>query len=198
MSSNKKLKKFKSILIDFDGTLFDSEYSNYCAYKKAIEETGFKVQSDRLRNLITGNHWTEFLPILLNKKYTPQIGILISEKKREIYPEFFNKINLNLKLFEIVKRYPRRKRAIVSNASSITINLILENFKLIDEFPFIICPDSSFRPKPFPDIYIYAAKKLNTSINDIIAVEDSKTGYVSAKNAGLYCMYLDDFINEYY
>lgn len=41
------------------------------------------------------------------------------------------------------------------------------------------------RPKPLPDIYLYAAKCLNTEISNCIAVEDSISGVKSAVAAGI-------------
>ncbi|MBW4439902.1 MAG: HAD family phosphatase [Plectolyngbya sp. WJT66-NPBG17] len=41
------------------------------------------------------------------------------------------------------------------------------------------------RPKPLPDIYLYAAKRLNAEISNCIAVEDSISGVKSAVAAGI-------------
>ena len=198
MSFKRRIKSFKSILVDFDGTLVDSEYANFCAYQKAINDLGFRNKESNLRNHVIGNHWSYFLPLALGQSYNKSIGEIISKKKKEIYPEFFNKIKLNNKLLAIIKRFPCKNRAIVSNASKNNIEAILKYFKLSDEFKLIICPNSYCKPKPNPDVYVKAIKKINTNKTQIIAVEDSKTGYESAIRAGLNCFYVWDFINEYY
>ena len=41
------------------------------------------------------------------------------------------------------------------------------------------------RTKPFPDIYLHAAKNLNTEPADCLAIEDSVPGAQSALSAGM-------------
>lgn len=198
MSSKKKSLLFKSILIDFDGTLVDSEYANFCAYEKAIKDLGFQCNSNRLREILIGKHWKDFLPLILKENYSQSLGELIANRKKDIYPDFYNKITLNFKLIEIVKRYPKINRGIVSNANRTTIDSILSFFNLKEEFPLIICPNSSLKPKPYPDTYLSAIHKINTPISELIVVEDSKTGFEAAKNAKLNCLYIQEFLDEYF
>ena len=134
----------------------------------------------------------------MGQSYSKSVGEIISKKKKEIDVDFFNKIKLNYKLLTIIKRFPCKNRAIVSNASKTNIESILKNFNLFDEFKLIICPNSHCKPKPNPDIYLKAMKEINTNKTQIIAVEDSKIGYQAAIRAGLNCFYVWDFINEYY
>ncbi len=43
-------------------------------------------------------------------------------------------------------------------------------------------------PKPKPDIYLFAAAKLNTNPQHCIAIEDSIPGVAAAKAAGMLCI----------
>lgn len=198
MSSKRKSLLIKSILIDFDGTLVDSEYANFCAYEKAIRELGLQFNSNRLREILIGKHWSHFLPIILEDRYSQSLGELIANRKKDLYPDFYNKITLNFKLIEIVKRYPKMNRGIVSNANRNTIDSILSFFNLKEEFPLIICPNSSLKPKPSPDTYLSAIHKINSPISEVIVVEDSKTGFEAARKAKLNCLYVQEFLDEYF
>jgi hypothetical protein len=48
--------------------------------------------------------------------------------------------------------------------------------------------DEVARPKPAPDVYRLAVKRLGTGPNGVVAIEDSATGMASARAAGLICV----------
>jgi phosphoglycolate phosphatase len=51
------------------------------------------------------------------------------------------------------------------------------------------------RPKPFPDLYLYAAQQMNTNPENCLVIEDSATGVQAACAAGMtvfgYAQYSD-------
>ncbi|MDI2091203.1 HAD family hydrolase [Commensalibacter oyaizuii] len=48
------------------------------------------------------------------------------------------------------------------------------------------------RPKPFPDLYLYAAEQEGVNPEDCIVIEDSDTGLKAAYDAGMVCILLRD------
>ena len=48
--------------------------------------------------------------------------------------------------------------------------------------------DEVARPKPAPDVYRLAVKRLGTGPDGVVAIEDSATGAASASAAGLLCV----------
>lgn len=50
------------------------------------------------------------------------------------------------------------------------------------------------KPKPAPDIYLAAAKKMNLPKENILVFEDSSTGVQAAANAGMKCVMIPDLI----
>lgn len=82
------------------------------------------------------------------------------------------------------------KFALVSNSSLRRLNACLAASALMSYFPthLVFSAHDSLpvrRPKPLPDIYLHAAKELNTEVSDCIAVEDSISGVKSAVAAGI-------------
>lgn len=80
--------------------------------------------------------------------------------------------------------------ALVSNSSLRRLNACLAAAELADYFPHdrVFSAHDSLpvrRPKPLPDIYLYAAECLNAEIAQCVAVEDSISGVNSAIAAGI-------------
>ena len=60
----------------------------------------------------------------------------------------------------------------------------LKRLEIADYFDFIITCDQIGKGKEYPDIYLYAAKKLCLPISEIAVFEDSLHAIITAKKAG--------------
>lgn len=78
--------------------------------------------------------------------------------------------------------------ALASSSHRDLIQLVMERLDLSEYFHVIIGGDEIQRGKPFPDIYIKAAGRLKLSPEQCVAIEDSKNGVHSAKDAGCFCI----------
>ncbi|WP_269768857.1 HAD hydrolase-like protein [Brachyspira pilosicoli] len=65
------------------------------------------------------------------------------------------------------------------------VNLYLEKTNLKYSFDYIICGDEVEYPKPNPDLHINACSYFNADKNNVVILEDSKNGLLSAKNANI-------------
>ena len=78
--------------------------------------------------------------------------------------------------------------AVASNGEHESLKRKLEKVALYDVLsPHIYNKDDcGGKPKPAPDLYLFAANKINTAPADCIVVEDSPTGIAAGKAAGMY------------
>jgi HAD superfamily hydrolase (TIGR01509 family) len=74
---------------------------------------------------------------------------------------------------------------LASSSSRSLIDLVLEVSGLRSCFSVVVASEEVERGKPAPDVYIEACQRLNFRPECIVAVEDSASGIVSAKSAGL-------------
>lgn len=82
---------------------------------------------------------------------------------------------------------------IVSSNSSYLIAKLLINAKIdMSIFDFIVAREDVVRVKPYPDLYELALKKSNIEKENVIAIEDSNVGIMSALNAGINTIYIQD------
>lgn len=82
------------------------------------------------------------------------------------------------------------KTAVASNRLIDHVYLMLESAKAKKFFEVVIGPDPKIKRKPAPDIYLKTASNLGVKPEFCLAIEDSETGVVSAKSAGMKCIAL--------
>ncbi len=67
---------------------------------------------------------------------------------------------------------------------------------LAGRFDFVGCRDDAPRPKPDPDLYILALARLGVTPPEAVAFEDSHSGSLAAKRAGLRVVAVPNAVTE--
>jgi HAD superfamily hydrolase (TIGR01509 family) len=86
--------------------------------------------------------------------------------------------------------------AIASGSSKLHIGWVLRHLKIRHHFSAIASRQEVLKGKPYPDVYLEAARRLNTEPKNCIAFEDTAIGIAAAKAAGMIAVAVtadDDF-----
>lgn len=183
----------KGVLFDMDGVLVDSEPFICKAAVAMFSEMGQKVQED------------DFIPFVgagenrylggVAEKYGVKLDIDKAKKRTyEIYEEI---IRGNMKPLpgaqEFIKKC-REKNLRIALATSADKTKMEANLRSMD------LPLSAFdaavngldieRKKPFPDIYLKAARLIGVKPEECLVVEDAVNGIEAGKAAGAKCLAL--------
>lgn len=75
--------------------------------------------------------------------------------------------------------------AVASNSARAFLDLVLESSGMADRFAITVAGDEVAHPKPAPDIYLEACRRLHADPARSVGLEDSPTGAQAAKAAGL-------------
>lgn len=182
-------KEIKAILFDMDGLLVDSEPLHFSAHKQALAEQDIQItKEDYIQNGVSGGRRSFYE--VMQIKYHKKIDIaLVKKRKKELYGELIKQIQV----FEGVKRivemlHPHYRMAVVSNTHLEYIQKTLSHVAMEEYFEVISSAKELEHPKPFPDVYFSAIKKLKLDASECIALEDSRNGIEAAKNAGIKCI----------
>ncbi len=76
--------------------------------------------------------------------------------------------------------------AVASNSPRDFLDRVLRNAGVADRFVTTVAGDEVPNPKPAPDIYLEACRRLGVDPADAVGLEDSPTGATAAKAAGLF------------
>jgi HAD superfamily hydrolase (TIGR01509 family) len=79
-----------------------------------------------------------------------------------------------------------RPMAVASNSERRLVDLALNGSGLADAFEAVVAGDEVPNPKPAPDLYLEACRRLGTSPQDAVAVEDSPRGAAAARAARMF------------
>ncbi|MBL7759851.1 MAG: HAD hydrolase-like protein [Sediminibacterium sp.] len=170
------------LFFDMDGTLVDTNLSNFHSYKKAIR---FVTNSDYD---LTHNPEKRFnrsalknvIPNLTEKEYEK-----IIQKKEKYYEDFLHENKLNKKISDILFKYSKtNKTVLVTNCRKGRALATLNYFGLTDKFAHIFYRQFANNDEKV-NKFQYAISELGVSPNLVIAFENEEIEIADAKQAGI-------------
>lgn len=170
----------KLIIVDLDGTLFDTKEVNYNAYKEAIDPYGYQLDFEYYCNFCNGRHYLDFLPQIT----TTDKSVLtkIHKAKKDAYKKHLDKAVLNQGLVDILQAMKGKgcKLAVVTTASKQNCYDILYQFDIFELFDLVLTHDDITNVKPDPEGFFRAMEFLKVKPEDTIIFEDSEVGIEAA------------------
>ena len=175
----------KLVIVDLDGTLFDTKDINYYAYKEAIAPYGYDIDYKYYCDFCNGRHYLDFLPpITTNDK---DILTAMHNAKKIAFKNHLDKAILNEVLVDVIRLLKSEyKTAIVTTASKENCYDILKQFNLVNLFDLILTHDDITKSKPDPEGFFKAMKHFGVSKEDTIIFEDSEVGFEAARQSGAF------------
>jgi len=175
----------KGIIFDFDGVIVDSETQRFLDVKSILNHTEYQIKEEHI-NLARGKKTPEFLKELypdIPEDFTTELMI----KRRELQKQNIKKNKLIPGIKDLLKELKARdiKIGICTGSSRIFVDKILAINQINNYFNIIVTGDEFKSSKPNPECYQLAIRKINIPKQDLIVIEDSVAGILSAKNANL-------------
>lgn len=175
-----------AVVFDCDGTLLDTERHWQTARDRTLKEfgvraaPGFEVRSK-------GLHYTECGELMAQEAGRPALaGQLAARLLRHFRTLALEAPRTMPGAPELVGAVAKSAPlAVASNCPLEVVEECLDSADLLRYFQHIVVPDEDIRPKPHPDVYLVAARRLQAAPADTLAVEDSRCGVQAAVRAGL-------------
>ena len=181
--------RFKAVLFDLDGTLFDTAPDIMSACNRTLEAFGYpKLSSLRLR---------------------PKVGLGMRAMMREaLSPEHWDKCEIGTPMYEFFAKsytnhlcektvpYQGVEQSVKNlHAKGIHLGVVSNKYRsmitsLFAHFPFTACfecilgADSCAHSKPHPEPILKALELLNVAPNDALYCGDSASDILASKRAG--------------
>jgi HAD superfamily hydrolase (TIGR01509 family) len=188
-----------AVIFDMDGVIVDSE-----VHWKTTE--GFFLQSlvpawntndqDKIIGLAVHDVYQMLVDTYQLQKTKAQFLALYQDMANEIYGQKVSLIEGFPELLSDLNKH-NIPVALASSSPKTWIDIVLHRFNLLNYFKVVVSADElEGNGKPSPAIYLLTAKRLGVSPDRCIAIEDSKNGVLSAKNAGMFCIGLRNGFND--
>jgi HAD superfamily hydrolase (TIGR01509 family) len=182
---------FQAVIFDMDGVLIDSEPLH------------FKVDELVLRQLQIdeGKHYLERFV-----GYTNPAMWKIIRDEHQIENSIDDLIDLQMRIkldyldkskyaaidgvLDLLKNLRAKKipLAIASSSPRVFIEAVVEKIQVSDYFNTWISGEEVQESKPAPDVFLKAAELLGVQPMNCLVIEDSKSGTIAAKSAGMKCV----------
>lgn len=180
----------KLVMFDCDGTLIDSEYINNKATSDVLKDLGHhKFTVPYCMEYFAGCSINDVRKALEDLKIIDIEGALsrMQNITIELAKTSLAPIKNSLELLSNIKL----PKCVVSNGERHLVLHSLKVTKLIEHFSEtrIFTRDLVARPKPAPDLYLYAAKECgNVLPQNCLVIEDSIKGITAGKAAGMHVL----------
>jgi HAD superfamily hydrolase (TIGR01509 family) len=185
------------IVFDCDGVLLDTEAAWTRAETILFSRYGHSYGPEEKRMLIGGSlaeTGQALERLLAGRRTASQLAGELIELAAE---EFGRGVEPMPGSIELLEELRGRPLAVASNSERRLVDLALGGSGLTNTFGAVIAGDEIVHPKPAPDIYLEACRRLGISANAAVAIEDSPTGAAAARAAGMFVIgipYLHDLI----
>jgi len=203
-SINQGSGDFGLLIFDCDGVLVDSEKYSCGAWNVLLREmfNGLEVgsdygpilgKSDRTAALWYGQNNPQIQEWLCPKDNLLSEERLVELTKRKL-ETYYRIAENNLKTFpglhNVVEQAKQLGWPVVVGSSGTheKIRWSLKQVNILGLFDDITSAQDVARGKPFPDLFLEAARKSKISSHRSIVIEDSKTGLEAAKSAGSFAI----------
>ncbi|MBU5430276.1 HAD family phosphatase [Kineothrix sp. MSJ-39] len=189
------VQKIKAALFDMDGLLIDSERVYRDCWIQAACELGYAF--DEKMALMLRSLDKELANALFIKWFDDATAYeRVKTRRKEIMEEKVRKEPLQRKpgVHRLIRELGKReiKAAVVTASPQNRAQMHLSSVGLDGLFETIVTTEAVKRGKPFPDVYLYAAERLEVMPEDCLAFEDSPNGVKSAHAAGCHTVMIPD------
>ena len=187
-------------LFDFDGTLVDSMPTFVSSMLRILDENEVPYD-DSIIKIIT--------PLGLNgtaEYYIDKLGVkmskeqLMSVMKEYMLDAYFHTIPEKPNVISVLKELKQRGASlnILTASPHITLDACLKRLNMWDLFDNIWSCDDFDTTKADPNIYARAAKKMNTTVENVLFLDDNLNADLTAKSAGMQvCGVYDESSKDY-
>ena len=176
----------EAVVFDLDGVLLDSEEIWDRAREELARERGGRWHDQAQRDMMgmSSTEWSRYMSDVIGLAEPPEeITREVVHRLTELYRDELPAIPGAREAVErLAARWPL---GLASSSNRELIDLVLELLGVEHLFAATVSSEEVARGKPAPDVYLEAARRLGVEPTGAAAVEDSQSGILSAKAAGL-------------
>ncbi len=177
-----------ALIFDCDGVLIDSEYLASRVESELTADLGLALTPAEAHALFLGKTVDGVLDAIAARTGTRPGAAWVYNWAFATAHAFHRELKVIEHLRDALEGFRARglRMAVASQSSLARVRFSLEVTglaPLFDEHVYVTSMVA--RPKPAPDIYLFAAEKLGAKPSDCVVIEDSPAGAASALGAGM-------------
>lgn len=173
------------VIFDCDGVLVDSEPISTEVLAEVLAEAGCPVDAATIYDRFLGRSLTSTLQVLRDDFAMELTEAHLAQMREKLYARFRTDLRPIEGVAEAIRALPC-KVCVASSSQPERIRLSLELTGLAPLFgPHVFSATMVERGKPFPDLFLHAAREMGVAPEACAVVEDSLAGVSAAQAAGM-------------
>lgn len=175
------MHKFRVVVFDCDGVLFDTEAANWNYYNHILKHFGKPALTKEQFAYAHQHTLKETMVYLFNDPKS--IAAAYDYRKTLDYSAYIKLLKVEPDLVPLLKKIrPKLKTAIATNRSD-TMNHLLAEFGLTKYFDLVVTSIDIQHPKPSPDALLKILDHFNIEPHQALYVGDSQVDVEAARSA---------------
>lgn len=188
--------KYKLILFDADGTIFDDDQPIVRAIKRGFVEKNLKAPSEETILKHSGYPIREWVELIAKDEGhnlpKEDLDEITNQAVRLLIGFFFKVLGKEMPgaketINELNKQHAT---ALITNATLTFTSKALQVLKMENLFSEVFTPENNLKPKPHPDMLLAAMKKFNAKPEETLMIGDSQVDVTAANTAKINCALL--------
>ena len=176
-----------ALIFDMDGVLIDSNPAHREAWAAYNRSFGLDTTEEMLQRMY-GRRNDQIVRDYFGSGLSDEEVLRRGADKEKLYremiePRLETMLVPGLRLF--LARYRHVPMAVATNAEPENVSFLLDRTGLRQFFRVVVDGHQVSRPKPDPEIYLKAARRLGVVPENAIVFEDSLAGVAAARSAGM-------------
>ncbi|MBD2203765.1 beta-phosphoglucomutase [Calothrix sp. FACHB-1219] len=179
----------RGVIFDLDGVLTDTAEYHYRAWQKLADEEGIPFNREDNEALRGVSRRESLMLIVKNRQYTEAQLQEMMERKNNYYVESIQNITPKDLLPGAIALLDELRQGgikIAIGSASKNAHTVVEKLGIADKVDAIADGYSVEKPKPAPDLFLFAAKELGLPANQCIVVEDAAAGIEAGLASGMW------------
>lgn len=178
----------EAVAFDMDGLLLNTE-DLYEEVTKALLAKRGKVFKEEVRRRMIGLPAPKAYQVLIESELLEETWEQLHEETELVFEGLLEeRLETMPGVREIFEAIDRKglPRCVATSSTKGFAHKALAKVGILQQLDFVVTAEEVTRGKPYPDIYVEAAKRMQKPIERMLVLEDSETGTKAGVSAGAY------------
>lgn len=173
------------IIFDCDGVLVDSEPLTNRVLTEIVNQMGIKITYDEVLETFVGKSFKSCIEIIEEKLQKPLCESFSKDFEEITFKIFEQELKVVNRITEVLDKITI-KTCVASSGTHEKLKKTLSLTGLLPRFTGrIFSATEVARGKPYPDLFLHAAKQMGENPRDCVVIEDSIPGVLAAVAANM-------------